>query len=513
MRNFDKSSAENESSNVKPANFSPFTDSYFELIVNIISEYGGDIQKYAGDAVFAEWRASSIDDIDRCVAASAACAIAIVNDCADFPVFAHGGAHEANSSPLTTLNIHCGVGVGDMVGFHVGDHKNRREYLYLGDPVMQSTYACEKAKLGESVASPRFAEELSRLGLLEASSMDYQVIARRTVSFITIHPKMYNFGARNAKSRGITEHVDGLPYESLKKYRRLISLYCHPVVVSNDVAASHDFKISGQRKGDTCKRDDAELRSVYVMFIKPLVDLSLTGNSEMDRSYFDLVNDIMNLITRELNHHVGHLRQCIVDDKGLVLIATFGLRGSMFPNMVTERALPATFAISRSLENELSVECRIGAAFGDLYCGAVGGDKRHEYAVMGPSCNLAARLMASPKNPGILVDNAVRRIANKSYCFNALEEIYAKGYKDLVPIFEPLAPIERGWGSLLPNFIGREEGIKKMAAVAREIYQEEAAEAVMVIISAPSGMGKTSFLAHSINGIDHIRRMVCYSSR
>lgn len=485
-----------------------FTDSYFELIVNTITEYGGDIQKYAGDAVFAEWRTSSTCDIDRCVAAAAACAVTMVKDCADFPVFAFGGAHEANSSPLTTLNVHCGVGVGAMVGFHVGDHKSRREYLYLGDPVLQATLACDKAKLGESVASPKFTEEMARLGFIDASSKEYKVVARRTVSFVTIDAAVYNFGARNAKSRGITDHVDGLPFEALKEYRKLISLYCHPVVVTNDIAASHDFKISGARKGGQCRRDDAELRSVYVMFIKPLVDLHLTGNNIVDQDYFNLVNQIMNLVTRELNHHVGHLRQCIVDDKGLVLIATFGLRGSMFPNLVTERALPATFAISRALETELRVECRIGATFGDLYCGAVGGEKRHEYAVMGPSCNLAARLMSSPKNPGILVDNAVRRIACRSYCFNALEEIYAKGYKDLVPIFEPLAPLERGWGRLIPNFVGREKESEQMALLARDMYQSEHADAILVMITAPNGMGKSAFLAHAINGIEFIRRKV-----
>jgi class 3 adenylate cyclase len=53
--------------------------------------------------------------------------------------------------------------------------------------------------------------------------------------------------------------------------------------------------------------------------------------------------------------------------------------------MVAERALPATMAIHSALENELNVFNRIGATFGNAYCGVVGGVKRHEYAVMGPS--------------------------------------------------------------------------------------------------------------------------------
>jgi len=309
-------------------------------------------------------------------------------------------------------------------------------------------------------------------------------------------------GKRNAKNRGVTDHVDGLEVEALIEYRRLMSLYVHPVVVSNDVAASDGFRSSRVTSSvQERHREEAELRDVYVMFIKPLVSTELHGDYKNSAQG---LNDIMTLTTRELQRYNGHLRQFIMDDKGLVLIATFGLRGSTFPNLVAERALPATVVIYNALQMELGIDCRIGATFGDVYCGPVGGVARHEYAVMGPAVNLAARLMASPENPGLLVDNAVRRLAAQSYSFNALAPVKAKGYKDLVPIFEPLTALERPWGKLIPTFVGRREEIVKLMDKAKRMKSTEDCPPNLVLVSSPSGMGKSTMLAHSI---EHIRKM------
>lgn len=82
--------------------------------------------------------------------------------------------------------------------------------------------------------------------------------------------------------------------------------------------------------------------------------------------------------------------------------------------MVSERALPATLAIQGSLDMELNVETRIGAAY------------RNEFSILGLSVNLAARLMGNTANEGILVDDAVRRQAARFFEFKS---------PDPVPIF------------------------------------------------------------------------------
>lgn len=451
-----------------PESLSKAINSYFQLIVNVVVSHGGDILKFAGDAVFVEWKATpsriagpqliktTTMPLPDCVYVAAVCASRIVAQCSDFPIFAHGVGTGGQGAQVATLNVHCGIGAGELVGVHVGDYECRREFVMLGDPIDQVAEAVDAATLGEVAVSPQALTTLAiscdlHDSVSSAPAGKAVVIVQRSLSLFTAKNKtVTELISDGDRSLALSSHVEEWPLETLKQYRKLISLYAHPVVVNNDASQSRNptTKSSAQER----HREEAELRSVYVMFIAPLISTRLSGNEDVDRYLFKLLNNIINLTTRELNRFNGHLRQFIVDDKGLVLIATFGLRGSTFPNMVAERALPATIVIHNALLNELAVQNQIGATVGNAYCGVVGGIKRHEYAVLGPSVNLAARLMGSPQNPGILVDDAVRMMADRSYGFNALPPVKAKGYSEPVPIYEPLSPLERSWVCITVRF-------------------------------------------------------------
>jgi class 3 adenylate cyclase len=152
-------------------------NSYFDMIVSEVILFGGDILKFAGDAFFAEWRvveepetendgndnvlnplselnASLVsmnemvwDDIDmpplsNCVMMAAKCATSIVKKFSDY----HVTTADSRNTNKAMLNVHCGIGVGRMVGLHVRDYKEgqeeeavelRREFLILGDPIDQ----------------------------------------------------------------------------------------------------------------------------------------------------------------------------------------------------------------------------------------------------------------------------------------------------------------------------------------------------------------------------------------
>jgi class 3 adenylate cyclase len=371
-----------------------------QLLVSHVNDFNGDIQKFAGDALYAEFRATPKCPLSKCCELAAACAASLVRDCSDFPVSTICGLMDADADGIpASLNVHCGLGIGEMAGLHIGDNENRREYLYLGNPIKQTAQACDYAHLGEAAASREFCQYLDELDLFTpdlSKNQEAFVIAERGNSLLRCNEAQLLAAQRvNARSRSVAEHVQGLEPESLKEYRRLLSLYVHPVAVSNDVAAENDFTPSSRVKDKNNSRErqleEAELRSVYTMFVSPKVSIEMTGDAAQDAASVEIVHDIMKIANRELRKYNGHMRQFVMDDKGMVFIATFGLRGSTFPNMVGERALPATIAIHNALQFELGVEANIGATFGDVYCGAVGGEKRHEYAVMGPSVNLAAR--------------------------------------------------------------------------------------------------------------------------
>jgi class 3 adenylate cyclase len=158
-------------------------NSYFEMIISEVRSHGGDVLKFAGDALFAEWRiyeeadkedeqglagaanhrSKILKDLNSSLASmdcglpkscglaiavwrAAKCAVAIVQKYSDYEVAAP--YHIADTVGL--LNVHCGIGCGVLVGMHASDYKEedgtgeedqpvetRREYVFLGTAIDQ----------------------------------------------------------------------------------------------------------------------------------------------------------------------------------------------------------------------------------------------------------------------------------------------------------------------------------------------------------------------------------------
>jgi len=179
---------------------------------------------------------------------------------------------------------------------------------------------------------------------------------------------------------------------------------------------------------------------------------------------------------------------------------------------VANNGLPATFAIHRCLKSELSVDNRIGTTFGKVYCGVVGGVRRHEFAVMGAPVNLAARLMAAKTNKGILVDGAVHAQAGSRIEFKSLPSIKAKGYDHPVAVFEPdlTATASKRKKSSVP-FVGRREERNEIAAIAQEIIEEQdPSRSSMVFLMGECGMGKSAL---GVSILDEVKKAWAKSGR
>lgn len=178
----------------------------------------------------------------------------------------------------------------------------------------------------------------------------------------------------------------------------------------------------------------------------------------------------------------------------------------VFCRRISNNGLPAIFSMHRALKTELKVENRIGATFGKAYCGVVGGVRRHEFAIMGAPVNLAARLMASKVNKGILVDEAVREQADARYSFNSLPPVEAKGYDRPVPILEPIEASlnarKKKWSSL--PFVGRKMERETITDVAEVILTNpDEAQTSMIFLMGESGMGKSAL---AVSAVDDIRK-------
>lgn len=150
-----------------------------------------------------------------------------------------------------------------------------------------------------------------------------------------------------------------------------------------------------------------------------------------------------------------------------------------------------------ALQNDVGVDNYIGATLGKVYCGVVGSLTRHEYSVMGPSVNLAARLLSKSNHPGILVDDNIRREAMDWGTFCAFPAMKAKGYSYLVPVFQPIAATETRWGKVNPHFVGRENEMEQVCSIAHDMTLSEGPCRVF-FVWGETGSGKSDFLVQTI---------------
>jgi predicted ATPase len=162
--------------------------------------------------------------------------------------------------------------------------------------------------------------------------------------------------------------------------------------------------------------------------------------------------------------------------------------------------MPFAASIQSVLLSELNVSCRIGVTYDRAYCGVVGGVERHEYSVLGPAVNLAARLMGDRHNSGFLVASGVHGEAT-GWSFRALKPIRAKGYADPVPIFEPIMHRRSPWQRAPSYFLGREAQVDSILELSEDLICSGCSTAKMVLIFAPSGVGKSTLMTEAVNRV------------
>ena len=122
-----------------------------------------------------------------------------------------------------------------------------------------------------------------------------------------------------------------------------------------------------------------------------------------------------------LQRYGGMLRQFLMDDKGMVAILVF-----------TGKESNSTYACRCALDvnaemKKQSIACSIGVASGRVFCGPVGCPLRCEYAFVGDSVNLSARLMCKADTYTIITDRSTADSASRSIQFREHGSMSIKG--------------------------------------------------------------------------------------
>jgi class 3 adenylate cyclase len=132
------------------------------------------------------------------------------------------------------------------------------------------------------------------------------------------------------------------------------------------------------------------------------------------------------LAQRVLQEAGGFLRQFLVDDKGCVFIAMWGMPSFTYSNNAS-RALYCAVAISMGVA-ALGHKVSIGITTGNVFCGTVGAPERRDYAGIGTDVNMAARLMGKAHGRVLLDVKTYHNLNEKTRkLLTTAEEMKLKG--------------------------------------------------------------------------------------
>jgi len=388
-------------------------NAYFGQLIELITDRGGDIIQFAGDAMLAIWPATD-ESLVTATYRAAECSLAILKK------LSHYVAGDVS------LTLHIGVAAGDLMSLHVGGVNGSWEYLVAGQPLSQMALAEVQAKSGEACISPEgwtLIQHYYEGTLLESGVVRLNELKKGAEA---------QFGS----DFGVEEEnllTPGLLDNSSSQFAipqfQFSNPNC-PILMPEMVNA-----LRGYISPDILARLDAgqsqwlsELRRVTVLFIglPPVKDLTPAALKQ--------IQSCTQTIQSVLFQYEGTLRKVMMDDKGLVAIAAFGLPPISHENDAV-RGVQAAQAIQVRLRS-LGFDSKIGVTTGRVYCGTVGNECRREYTVLGDVVNLSARLMQAATNE-ILCDEMTYREAQKSWQFESLEPIRVKGKAQPIKIYRP----------------------------------------------------------------------------
>ena len=348
------------------------TNGYLGLLVKIVYAYGGDVIKFAGDALVCVFRSSKYGVGGFKMTLADVCSNAV--QCAT----------ELTQVCTAQLTVHVAVSCGSICFAMLGGFNNVWECLVSGQCLGHLSQCLEDATSKQTVVSPDFVAMLGpnnrkELNIEELPSGNYRVICAVTMGSAVVRKMIKKRGEMLLKD---SESRFAL-FPNDDEFLTALSHFVPISVSIGLISGSFDFL--------------AELREVTTVF------LHWDSYDEVEHRDLLSLQKFFEAAQKILAQCGAFIRQFLVDDKGCVLIACWGVPAASFTDN-GRRALCAGAMIGYEL-NELGMKTSVGITTGNVFCGSVGSYVRREYAVIGDVVNLAARLM-SKANGGLMIDEA-----------------------------------------------------------------------------------------------------------
>jgi class 3 adenylate cyclase/tetratricopeptide (TPR) repeat protein len=395
-----------------------------------VGRTGGDVLMMAGDALVVAWEGTSEANLREPVLRAVQCAQEI---------------QQSSTLPRegVGLTVRIGIGAGLADLYYVGGVGDQWDMMPVGEPFRQMGLAQSQANPGDVVISPEAWKEIRDVASGASAGEDCMRIQ-------TAEAPQKTSGAPTRDLAGIerTTVEAFLP----KPVRFLL----------------HDA-------GESWLADTRPVTSLFV---------HLRGDGEPT---LDRMQEITSAVLKVAARFEGTLSGSNVDEKGMKFMISFGLPPTSHEDDPF-RATQAAIAIRSALQTT-DPETGYGIATGRVFCGVVGDRERREYAVIGRTVNLAARL-AQQSHGKILCDDATYQAAATRVQFTAEPPLRLKGISKPIAVFVP-AGLTAASTAGAARMVGHRS---EFARLVEAIGELKAGRSFLGVIEGEAGIGKSTLL-------------------
>jgi class 3 adenylate cyclase len=242
---------------------------------------------------------------------------------------------------------------------------------------------------------------------------------------------------------------------------------------------------------------DGERKTVTMLFadIKGSMDLMEDLDPEEARA---IVDPALKLMMEAVHHYGGYVAQPTGDG----IFALFGAPIAYEDH--PQRALLVALRMQEELkwysdriraEGRLQIQARVGVNTGEVVVRSITtGEGRTEYAPIGHSTGIAARMQELAPVGSIAATEQVRKLCEGYFVFKSLGPTKVKGVSAAVNVYEVtgLGPLrtrlQRAAGRGYTKFVGRQ---REMEALRSAVERAKAGQGQIVAAMADAGVGKS----------------------
>ena len=445
-----------------------YLNQYLGRLVDAIEAHGGDVLKFAGDAVIAMWTAHDVEGdpthgLGTAMQAAAACALRAQRELEGFV------------AGDVTLSMRICLDAGEIRLLHVGGVLNRWETVPCGRPVTELAALKPLTPIGAVVVSHRAWRLL-----------DWRFRGRAAEEFADPRQPSRDFDAPQLGARAQVSPDVAAAMPMRLSWTETLSA-AQPLQRQSVSAETEELlrawvpgvMLSSLANG--LSEWHSELRRVSVVFAQ--LPSATAEDTDLDR-----VQTLVAALQRSVYRFDGGIDKISVDEKGAVLIAAFGL-----PPLSHEddplRSLHAAMAMRKAMADQ-GVSASIGVATGQVFCGTVGTNVRCEYTVLGHTVNLASRLMEA-SDGRLLCDDATARLASAQLEMIPVATMEIRGRSESVQVWTPTGLVRAAVRAKMA-LVGRQTERDMLGRAIQAVVR--ARQSACVVVEGEAGIGKSRLL-------------------